>query len=128
MGEEQERKKKLPNRESSRLKTEKKAGRPKELDLKQRTSLFLFARRVNKSNRDIENLLLLLNPLSGFEVSYKYVERLYSDEEVSIALHNLFILLLEGCSGKLSGDGTGYSVSITKHYRTGPKKELCLYL
>jgi transposase len=72
----------------------------------------------------MENLLLLLEPLFGFEVNYKYVERLYSDEEVKLALHNLFVLLLEEeSSGKISGDGTGYSLSIAKHYRTSPKKE-----
>ena len=45
----------------------------------------------------------------GVDVSYKYIERLYSDPEVKLALHNLFVLLLkdEGTSGDLAGDGTG---------------------
>ena len=40
-------------------------------------------------------------------------------------MHNLFILLLkdEGVSGEFSGDGTGYSLAITKHYRSNPKKK-----
>jgi Transposase len=104
---------------------ERTVGRPKQLDLKKRTTLFLFARLMNKSNRDVEELLLLFEPLFEFEVSYKYIERLYSDEVVKLALHNLFVLLLEdeGTSGSFSGDGTGYSLSIAKHYRSDPEKK-----
>jgi transposase len=100
-------------------------GRPKKLSLVQRTMLFLFARLMNKSNRDVEELLELFRPLFGFSVSYKSVERLYSDEEVKLVLHNLFLLLLkeEGVSNSYAGDGTGYSLSITKHYRSSPKKK-----
>jgi transposase len=87
--------------------------------------LFLFARLMNKSNRDVEELLELFRPLFGFSVSYKSVERLYSDEEVRLVLHNLFLLLLEeeGVSQSYAGDGTGYSLSITKHYRSSPRKK-----
>ena len=101
------------------------AGRPKKVDLVQRTMLFLFARMMNKSNRDVEDLLGMFEPLFGVTVNYKYIERLYSDEEVKTVLHNLFILLLkdEGVSGDFSGDGTGYSLTVTKHYRTSPKKK-----
>ena len=104
---------------------EKRTGRPKKLDLRQRVMLFLFARLMDKSNRDVEELLVLFSPLFGFQVSYKTIERLYSDEEVKLALHNLFILLLqeEGVSGNFSGDGTGYSLSIEKHYRSSPEKK-----
>ena len=101
------------------------AGRPKKLDLVQRTMLFLFARLMNKSNRDAEDLLEMFEPLFGVTVSYKYIERLYSDEEVKTVLHNLCILLLreEGVSDDFSGGGTGYSMTITKHYRTNPMKK-----
>lgn len=101
------------------------AGRPKKLDLAQRTMLFLFARLMNKSNRDVEEVLALFKPLFGFDVSYKSVERLYSDEEVKLVLHNLFLLLLEdeGVSGSFAGDGTGYSLTVEKHYRKDPKKK-----
>jgi len=101
------------------------AGRPEKLDLTQRTMLFLFARLMNKSNRDVEELLEFLEPLFGFKVSYKSVERLYSDEEVKMALYNLFLLLLEdeGVSGDFAGDGTGYSLVVEKHYRKDPKKK-----
>ena len=104
--------------------TKRGAGRPKRPGLVQRTMLFLFTRLMNKSNRDMEEVLELFEPLFGFKVSYKTVERLYSDEEVELVLYNLLRLLLqeEGVSGSFAGDGTGYSLTITKHYRTRPKK------
>ncbi|RLJ01010.1 MAG: hypothetical protein DRP06_00430 [Candidatus Aenigmatarchaeota archaeon] len=64
--------------------------------------LFLFARLMNKSNRDVEDILELFEPFFGISVSYKTIERLYSDEEVKLVLHNLFILLLK--DENLSGD------------------------
>ena len=102
------------------------AGRPKKLDLLKRTHLFFLVRVLNMSNRDTKSLLgSLLEPFIGVKVSYKYIERLYSDEQVDMVLHNVFMLMLkkEGVSGKFAGDGTGYSLCITKHYSTHPKKE-----
>jgi transposase len=70
-------------------------------------------------------MLLLFKPLFGFELSHKTIERLYSDEEVKLALHNLFVLLLrdEPPSGNLAGDGTSYSFSVSRHYRSDPGKK-----
>ena len=102
-----------------------RAGQRKKIDVRKRTMLFLFTRLMNKSNRDMEDLLVLFEPLFGVKVSYKSIERLYSDPEVKTVLHNLFILLLrdEGVSCDFSGDGTGYSLSVTKHYRTDVSKK-----
>jgi len=110
---------------ASKIMIESRVGRPKQVDLVKRTMLFLFARLMNKSNRDVEDLLEFFGPLFDIEVSYKYIERLYSDEEVRMVLHNLFILLLqdESVSGSISGDGSGYSLLVTDHYRTDPKKK-----
>ena len=106
------------------------AGRKKKIVLEKRVMLFLFSRMMNKSNRDVEDLLVMFGPLFGVQANYKYIERLYSDEHVKTVLHNLFILLVrdEGVSGDLSGDGTGYSLTVTKHYRTSPKKKGKEYL
>ncbi|MBU7011506.1 MAG: ISNCY family transposase [Theionarchaea archaeon] len=104
----------------------KSRGRPKKLNLVKRAHLFFLVRVLNKSNRDTKALLgSLLQPFTEVEISYKYVERLYSDEQVEMVLHNVFMLMLnkEGVSGKFAGDGTGYSLLITKHYRTDPKKK-----
>lgn len=107
-----------------------KRGRPEKLELEKKVFLFLFTRLLSKSNRGTEEVLELFQPLFGFDVSYKYIERLYSDEEVKLALHNLFLLLLEdeGTSGKFSGDGSGYSLSVETHYKTEPKKKGKKYL
>ncbi|KXB07185.1 transposase [candidate division MSBL1 archaeon SCGC-AAA382C18] len=99
-------------------------GRKQKLDPEQKTMLFLFARLTEKSNRDMEAILSLLGPAFGVDVSYKTIERLYSDEEVKMVLHNLFLLLIdeEDISGDCSGDGTGYSLQAGKHYRSESKK------
>jgi transposase len=103
---------------------EQKMGRPPKLDLEKKANLFILARFLAKSNRGVEEALEYFQPLFGVDVSYKYIERLYSDPEVKLALHNVFVLLLkeEGSSGDLAGDGTGYSVSVESHYRSDPKK------
>ena len=59
------------------IEVQKRAGRPKEVDLEKRVMLFLFARLMNRSNRDIEELLELFEPLFGLKVSYKTIERQY---------------------------------------------------
>ena len=105
-------------------KEEQKMGRPPKLDLEKKVNLFMLARFLAKSNRGVEEALEYFQPLFGVDVSYKYIERLYSDPEVKLALHNVFVLLLkeEGVSGDYAGDGTGYSVSVESHYRSDPKK------
>src|SRR4030066_2425968 len=104
---------------------EQKMGRPPKLDLEKKVNLFILVRFLNKSNRNAEESLQYFQPLFGVSVSYKYIERLYSDEEVKLALHNLFILLLkdENVSSDITGDGTGYTVTVTKHYRSNPHKK-----
>jgi len=110
---------------ASMVVVQKTRGPEKDLSLVQRTTLLLFTRLMGKSNRGMEEAVILLQPFLGVQVSYKTIERLYSDEEVKLVLHNLFILLLqdEGVSGNMSGDGTGYSLTVTKHYRTNPHKK-----
>ena len=123
-----ERLEKLPEyieKAASMITVQKKRGPDKELDLTERTTLLLFAKLMRKSNRDMEDMLILLSPLFSKPVSYKTIERLYSDEDVRMVLHNLFVLLLddEGVSGNMSGDGTGYTLTVSKHYASSPKKK-----
>ena len=59
------------------------------------------------------------------DVSYKTVERLYSDEEVAMAIHILHILILKknNVSGSRStSDGTGYSPTVKKNYESCAQK------
>ena len=111
------------------IRVETHAGRPNTLSLEQRTMLLLFARMTCRSNRDVEDVLGLLQPLFGFTVSYKTVERLYSDPEVWAVLRNLLLLLVmeEGVSGDYTGDGSGYSLSVSRHYRSAPSKSGAKY-
>ncbi|HEX7628244.1 MAG TPA: hypothetical protein VF354_04910 [Candidatus Methanoperedens sp.] len=92
-------------------------GRPQELDLKQSLTILLVKELIGKSNRSMASMLDLFCLLSGIDVSYKKVERLYSNYDVSLAILNLHLLIMEEKGVKkinACGDGTGYSLSIKK--------------
>jgi transposase len=89
------------------------------LSLKRRMRLILVKEFSEKGNRKIADTLDLFSMLGGTDISYKTVERLYSDEILQIALVNLFILALKkrGVANiSACGDATGYSLTISKHY------------
>lgn len=109
----------------STLHVERGQGRKPELSLKQRLVLILVKELFDKSNRNMEAMLDLFCLLSNIEVSYKSIERLYSDPEVDLALYNLHVLILKkkGVSHvDASGDGTGYSLQVDKHYASEARK------
>ena len=100
-------------------------GHPHSLSLQQRVKLLLIKQLVGESNRMFANMLDIFSMVSGMDVSYKTVERLYSDEEVAMAIHNLHILILKknNVSGSRStGDGTGYSLTVKKNYESYAQK------
>ena len=102
-----------------------KRGRKPELTLKQKTVLLLLKHLFDRSNREMSTSLVAFSLLSGIDVSYKTVERLYSDEEVLLVLQNMHALLLKKKGVKhvdCSGDGTGYSLTVRKHYATEAQK------
>lgn len=95
------------------------------LPLKKRMRLLLVKEVTEKGNRKTANLLDLFSMLSGTDISYKTVERLYSDDLLQLALTNLFILSLKRRGVKVidaCGDATGYSLTITKHYSSYVQK------
>jgi transposase len=101
------------------------AGRPHALTVKQRLTLLLLQRLMMKSNRLMANMLDVFSLLTGIDVSYKSIERLYSDEEVRTAVDNLHVLTLKNKGVTLAdacGDGTGYALTISRHYATETKK------
>lgn len=107
------------------IKVEKGQGRKPILSLKQKVILLLLQRLFAKSNRNMTYMIDAFSLLSGVDISYKTVERLYSDPEVDIAIHNLHILILKKKGVEnidATGDGTGYSLSIRQHYASEVEK------
>ena len=98
-------------------------GRPSLLDVREKAFILLTKEIMRLSNRRMAYEL----PLFGTDriISYKTVERLYSDPPVIMILNNLFIETLRKKEiGKCDavGDGTGYSLTVTKHYRSMREK------
>lgn len=95
------------------------------LSLRKRIRLILVKELTEKGNRKTANTLELFSMLGGTDISYKTVERLYSDSLLELALFNLLILSLKKRGVKeidACGDATGYSLTITKHYSSYVKK------
>ena len=96
-------------------------GHPYSLSLDQRFKLLLIKQLVGESNRMFAYMLAVFSMLSGIDVSYKTVERLYSDDEVIMAIHNLHVLILKRkgiTESDATGDGTGYSMTVKKNYES----------
>lgn len=95
------------------------------LNPNEKLRLILIHQLFGKSNRIMSNALLLFSLMTGIDVSYKTIERLYSDEEVGIALFNLLVIMLKKKEIKkidACGDATGYSLTISKHYASEIRK------
>ena len=107
------------------IKVVKKKGRHKSLNPKQKLTLLLIKQLVGKSNRMMAYMLDIFSMMNRVDVSYKSVERLYSDEESYLALSNLFALLLKKKGIEkidACGDATGFSLTIKKHYASYVQK------
>lgn len=111
--------------EAINFEVHKGKGRKPELELKQKVIILLLKELFGKSNRMMASMLAVFSLLSGVDVSYKTVERLYSDPEVEMAIYNLHILILKKKGVKkvdACGDGTGYSLTIRHHYASEANK------
>ena len=101
-------------------------GRPPTTSAEQKALLLLAKDLAQFSNRKMSNLLPLFAALVGdVDVSYKTIERAYSNPMVRMIIHNMFITLVKRKGirqADLTGDGTGYSLTITRHYRTVREK------
>jgi transposase len=100
-------------------------GAKRKLTLKQEIMLLLLQKFFQKSNRSMSLMLIVFTWLSEIDISYKTIERKYSDSLVQLAIHNLFVLLIRKkgiLDVDLAGDGTGYSVNISQHYATTAQK------
>jgi len=95
------------------------------LSLEQKVLALLLKHLFAKSNRNMSAMLVVFSWLTDISVSYKTIERLYSDEQVILALHNLHALILKKKGVKqadCSGDGTGYALTVKKHYASEAQK------
>ena len=101
-------------------------GRPPKVTPEQKVVILLLKEIFSLSNRRMAGLLSLFGPLTDIDISYKTVERAYSSLPVVLIMHNMFILLASGAGGNLSGDGTGYSLSVTRHYRSMRENGNCI--
>ncbi|MFW6014340.1 MAG: ISNCY family transposase [Candidatus Nanoarchaeia archaeon] len=89
------------------------------LTLEQKVIILLLKHIFGKSNRTMSAMFIVFSWLTNVRVGYKTVERLHSDELVQIALNNLHKLILDKKGleeANVCGDGTGYSLTIRKHY------------
>jgi len=95
------------------------------LTVEQRVLALLIKHIIGKSNRNMAAMFTVFSLLSDIDVSYKTVERFYSDPAVNAVLHNLHVLLLKKKGVKSvdgAGDGTGYGLSIKVHYASAAQK------
>jgi len=109
----------------STIKIKRGKGKKPSLTLRQKVMLLLLKELFGKSNRMMASMLMVFSFLSGVDVGYKTVERLYSDPLVEMAIHNLHVLILQKKGVNhvdAAGDGTGYSLSIRRHYASEVKK------
>lgn len=106
------------------VKTEKRGNEPK-LSLEQKINLLLIKQLCIKSNRNMAGMVVLFTCLTSIDISYKAIERLYSDHLVQMALYNLHTLILKKKGIKdadCAGDGTGYTLLIKEHYASYAQK------
>lgn len=102
-----------------------KMGRPEKLSLEQRVKILLIQRYMQKSNREMSELLVLFTYLQGIDISYKTIERLYDDPRIRTVLFNMNSLInkeLGLTTSNATGDGTGFMLSIKEHYASTAQK------
>jgi len=100
-------------------------GRPEKLSLLQRVRILLIQRYMQRSNREMSEMLMLFAYLDDIDISYKTIERLYDDKRIQIILLNMNSLILKELNitnPDTSGDGTGFMLSIKEHYASIAQK------
>ncbi|BAB59285.1 TVG0148825 [Thermoplasma volcanium GSS1] len=107
---------------SSRIR-EDEFGRPSVIHEVDRAQIILSKEMFDLSNRKAAYLM----PLMGmeYEVSYKTVERIYSDDVVPMIMHNHFVLSVKKRGIDISNacrDRTGYSLTVSDHHRSVREK------
>lgn len=104
-----------------------KQGRPSGVSTPKKVLLLLLKDIFQLSNRKMANFLAMFTALTGIDISYKSVERCYTDDLARMTIHNLYALMAKRkgiTQADTTGDGTGYGVTVTKHYRQEREKAL----
>lgn len=103
-------------------------GRPPKIGPEEKTLMILIEQIFRLSNRKMSEFLFFFTLMTGDPVCYKTIERAYSNPLVQMILHNMLAIMdkekgivAKGVSS--SGDGTGYSLSVKKHY--ADEKDKC---
>lgn len=115
----------LVNKAVSAMHTAPVPRHPYSLSLEQRIKVLLIRQLAGKSNRIFANMLAIFSMVSGIDVSYKTIERLYSGDEAIPAMHNLHVLILVEKNinnSNATGDGTGYGLTVKKNYESYAQK------
>ncbi|MBS3064590.1 MAG: ISNCY family transposase [DPANN group archaeon] len=110
---------------SIKIESGENRGNEPKLTLKQKVLVLLLKHFCGKSNRMMEWMVVMFSLLTNIDVSYKTIERLYSDEAVRLAIFNLHSLLLKKKGieeADCGGDGTGHALLVSQHYATSAKK------
>jgi len=81
--------------QSLQIVTGETRGIKPKLILEQKVLLLLLKHLIGKSNRDMAIMIVIFSWLTDIDISYKTVERLYSDDQVILALNNLHSLILK---------------------------------
>lgn len=99
-------------------------GRPMK-DRVMLTKLHLIQQLFQLTNRQMESFTDILIFAKTETFSYKTIERAYDDIVVRMIIHNLFVLSAgEPREISSSADGTGISLTISKHYRSEREQDL----
>ena len=101
-------------------------GRPSKTTPQQKTLVILTKDLTQFSGRKMADMLPMFTTLNELDLSYKTIQRAYSNPLVKMIIHNMFIILVKRKNiqyADLTGDGTGYSLTITRHYRTIREKQ-----
>jgi hypothetical protein len=101
-------------------------GRPPNTSHKQKTLLIFTKDLVQFSGRKMADMLPIFNALNDVDLCYKTIQCAYSNPVVKMIIYNMFIILVQRkgiTQADLTGDGTGYSLTITRHYRSVREKQ-----
>jgi len=102
-------------------------GQPPKASVTAKVLMLLIKDIFGVSNRKMANMLAMFTIFTGIDISYKTVERAYSDELARMTIHNAFVILAKRKGIKhadVCGDGTGYTLTVTRHYRNERELEL----